>query len=127
MASLNVNADHFDFAEGLSIREKSNFLEGHVGVVLGLLTVLFTDRACPDLIAEKDENLIGSFYVMRENGTYEFAPKSLGLTKRLLYDFDPKKLVCSKQFAQIQFMTKLVSQTLFLMDLAEIKVVLMLV
>ena len=124
---MDIRPDRFNFVDGLSDNEKFNFIEMHLGVVLGLLTVIFSDCVCPDLLDEKDDNLVGGYFKRRSNGTFEFESGNLNMTRKLFYDFEPRKLVCSKQLIQIQFMTKLVSQTRFLMALSELKVSLFLI
>ena len=103
--------------------EKSDFVEGHIGVILGLITVLFDDKICPDLLAEKDDNLVGNYFRVRSNGKFEFESDNFTMTENLFYNFDPKKIICSKQLQQVQFMCRLISQCRFLMDLAEFKVI----
>ena len=119
---MDIKIDRFSFVDGLSDNEIFNFSELHLGVVLGLLTIIFTDCVCPDLIAESDENLIGSYFKLRSDGTFEFDSDNFSQTRKLFYEFDPTKLVCKKQLEHIQFMAKLMSQTCFLMSLSEIQV-----
>ena len=105
----------------LTATELSNLTEGHIGSLIGLVTRLYDSKACPDLIAESDRNILGGFYGMRDTGEFIFND-DLKLVERLFKNFDPLKLTCSKQMRQIQVMTKIVSQTLSLMDLAGFKV-----
>ena len=119
---MEMDVEKIKFCDGLDQNEKLDYCEGHLGVILGLLTVLFDNTVCPDLVAESDENLVGKYYRVRDNGTYEFESGNFSTTKMLFYNFDPLKLTCKKMLQQIQFMTKLVSQLKFLMDLADINV-----
>ena len=106
----------------LTALEMSNLIEGHIGSLMGLVTRLYDSKACPDLIAESEDNLLGGFYKIRENGEFHYVDQ-VKLVERLYKDFDPSRLVCSKQTAHIQFTTKLISQTLLLMDLAGFQVI----
>ena len=107
----------------LTATEMSNLTEGHIGSLIGLVSRLYDSKVCPDLIAESDDNLLGGFYGLRENGEF-FYVDDLKLVENLYKNFDPLKLVCSKQMNHIQFTTRFISQTLLLMDLAGFKVVL---
>ena len=101
--------------------EMSDFIEGHVGSLAGLLTQIYNEQVCPDLISESDKNLLGSFYRIRENGKFCYVDDRK-LVEKLFRNFDPKKLVCSQQLRQVQFMTRLISQMLLLMTMAGFQV-----
>ena len=119
---MKICPEKLDLCKDLTDTEIMNYCEGHFGVIMGLLTVLFDSTMCPELILEKEDNLIGGYFKLRENGDYEFVFDNFEVTENLFYNFDPRKLTCKRMMNQIQFMCKLMSQLRFLMDLAEINV-----
>ena len=106
----------------LTPTQLSDLVEGHLGSLMGLVSRIYDSKACPTLIAESDQNLLGGFYLNRGNGEFAFND-DIKLVEKLFKKFDPLKLVCSTQMAQIQFMTKFISQMLLLMELAGFRVI----
>ena len=96
----------------LTAAQTSDFIEGHVGSLMGLVTRIYDTKACPTLIAESDQNLLGGFYIDRKNGDFSFND-DIKLVEKLYKNFDPLKLVCSTQMAQIQNESKIISEIQF--------------
>ena len=117
--------ERFGSLENLSVMEKNSLLEGHIGAIIGLVTVIYQSEVCPDLLAESETNLLGSFFTRIEDEKFIHTDRCMiGLANDLFDNFDPSKITCQRLQQQVQFTAKLYSQMKMFMSFAGLKVIL---
>ena len=91
LAERTLLPERFGSLENLNVMEKNSLLEGHIGAIIGLVTLIYQSEVCPDLLAESEKNLLGSFFTRIENDQFIHTDRcAIELADHLFDNFGPK-------------------------------------